>query len=817
MFLAMPGGGVWRSADFQSAAPTWIPLTDHLPGIDDTDRVGLNVVSTLAVDPQKPQRIYARAGMASPALLRSSDGGSTWSLVGQQKFGGATGIWRVLADPLGNVYAAFNSGGFWQSTDGGGTWTDVASNALNGVEFHDAVYFVDKGGTLAIYTGVIDRQGQGRSGVWSFINGQWFQMAMTLTNMRGQAFSPNVINHITMSADPVAGVCASLSQGDDGNKKVGLLNIFKLWNGIWDPWWFSQTDWFITQGGYVQGVCIAPDGRLYGGGIGLAQSSGDHSFVAIGTDVKGHSIHVDQHVIVAYGGLIYVGTDGGLFRFQPRANLPGVDLWESLNTTSLTNYLATGGAAHPTNSAVLLVGSQDNGIARRSGNGQWAHSDFSNEREKLRFDPDLKNQGIYAFSGDPNNGFYWSKDAGVSFQGFGPQGVPAPDPPPPFAFHPTNSARLLIGWMTAYETPDRGQTWTKGPTLQTSPTAVTYAGGNAAYIGAGSQLFQTFDAGQTWTQDPFNFPASIVSLCPDISNSAAIYVATNQNVFRRMTPQVGWEDVSGNLPLSINVMTLLTKGAGLDPWLFVGTDAGVFVASHLQSANTWWTRYGGGLPDTSIQDLQLTLSTGLILAATYGRGCWATVIGPEPPGVRVKVRGGVGCGSGPVAGGVTTVDADASSLVQPLTYKWTAVNTTIVGKDNGSSVKVNSPILGTTAIVSVTVTDAEGAIVHGSVSFASISPGIAYLRELMCHLKLNFPIDPLWDPLRDFPIDDFSRHDLELIHGIASEIVLASKSLLGVQNREGEQSIGAPARVATGVRRKGQRGPTAIVEGDKEQ
>jgi hypothetical protein len=73
MFLAMPGGGVWRSADFQSATPTWIPLTDHLPGIDDSDRVGLNVVSTLAVDPHKPQRIYARAGTASPALLRSSE------------------------------------------------------------------------------------------------------------------------------------------------------------------------------------------------------------------------------------------------------------------------------------------------------------------------------------------------------------------------------------------------------------------------------------------------------------------------------------------------------------------------------------------------------------------------------------------------------------------------------------------------------------------------------------------------------------------------------------------------------------------------
>src|SRR5437016_4608607 len=31
MFLGINGGGVWRSTDFTSASPTWIPLTDFLP------------------------------------------------------------------------------------------------------------------------------------------------------------------------------------------------------------------------------------------------------------------------------------------------------------------------------------------------------------------------------------------------------------------------------------------------------------------------------------------------------------------------------------------------------------------------------------------------------------------------------------------------------------------------------------------------------------------------------------------------------------------------------------------------------------------
>src|SRR5437588_1600758 len=251
MYLAMPGGGVWRSSNFMSAAPTWMPLTDHIPGIPDARRVELNNVSTLAVDPKRPQTIYARAGGSPPAILKSADGGDSWVLVGEGQFSGAGGIRRVLVDPLGTVYVAFNTGGFWQSIDGGATWTNVASAALDGVEFHDAVYFIDQNGQINIYMGVVDRQGQNRSGLWSFIGGNWTQMPIVMTNMHGQMFSPAVINHITMSVDPTAGVCASLSQPDDGVNQVGLLNVFKLFQGTWQPQWFSNTDWFITQGGYV--------------------------------------------------------------------------------------------------------------------------------------------------------------------------------------------------------------------------------------------------------------------------------------------------------------------------------------------------------------------------------------------------------------------------------------------------------------------------------------------------------------------------------------------------------------------------------------
>jgi hypothetical protein len=743
MYLGTPGGGVWRSSDFTSSAPTWTPLTDHPPGVTDADRVNMNVVSTLCVDPTNSRFVYAQDG-AGAAVLKSSDGGDSWTVIGKNGFGSAGGIARVLADPTGAVSIAFILGGFWQSTNGGSNWTNVAPAALSDVEFHDAVFFVDGTGTTQVFVGVVDRKGNGRGGIWSLINGTWKQMPMSLQNLRGQSFQRDVINHITLSSNRTAGVCASLSQVDDGNTKIGVLNAFRLINGTWQPQWASQTDWINTQGGYVQGLCLASDGRIYSGGIGISQSSGGSGFSAIGTDSNGSAIHVDVHVIIEHQGQIYVGTDGGLFRFTPQPNVTGVDRWESLNTPSLQNFLATGATVDPVASGIVLVGNQDNGIGRRSTNGQWTSSGYSNEREIVRFDPFPANAGNYAYSADPNNGFYWSQDNGVTFTGFGPPGVPAPDPPPPYAFHPTDSARLLIGWMTVFETPDRGATWNKRLTLTQAPTAVAYEGPQSIYVGASGQLFQSFNDGVSWSVDSFTFGDSIVAITADTANPDAIYLATSSRVFRRPSRTSPWEELTGNLTLAINTLRVKPRWAGQDPWLFVATGAGVFLASRLTRNTTWWTRYGSGLPDSNVQDLEIHTDTGLLVAATWGRGAWSTQIAPDPPSVKVIPKRD-DCGVFSVAGGTATVSASPSQLNAPFAYQWFATDTTIVGSSTAASATFTSPALGQTATLSVIVTDADGAVVAASLDVTSISQQIAAVEYFLCNLRKTLGLfDPLW-------------------------------------------------------------------------
>jgi photosystem II stability/assembly factor-like uncharacterized protein len=146
-------GGLWKSTNARSARPKWEPLTD--------DQASL-AVGAVAIDPVNPDIIYVGTGEANRAcdsyygqgILRSSDGGKRWTLVG----GGGSAfnnpgpfvgkaISRILIDPSTagsttstTIWAAttigvFSGGtiptcetpsgpnvGLWRSTDSGQTW-----------------------------------------------------------------------------------------------------------------------------------------------------------------------------------------------------------------------------------------------------------------------------------------------------------------------------------------------------------------------------------------------------------------------------------------------------------------------------------------------------------------------------------------------------------------------------------------------------------------------------------------------------------------------------------------------------------------------
>ncbi len=95
VYLGSTGGGVWRSSNAAAAdagSVTWKPLTDNLPAFSGVNIISLSV-GAVSVQPGASANGVVLAGTGDPneapdsyygaGILRSSDGGTTWSLITQ--------------------------------------------------------------------------------------------------------------------------------------------------------------------------------------------------------------------------------------------------------------------------------------------------------------------------------------------------------------------------------------------------------------------------------------------------------------------------------------------------------------------------------------------------------------------------------------------------------------------------------------------------------------------------------------------------------------------------------------------------------------
>jgi photosystem II stability/assembly factor-like uncharacterized protein len=136
---------VWKTIDGGS---TWTPLTDGQSTL---------FIGAIALALSNPNVIYAGTGEANMGpskvlekrtniyygrgILKSADGGDTWTLVGASQFDRRT-ISRIVVDPTDPdiVYVAVGAQavngvpgntGIWKSSDGGATWTNTTEGSIS--------------------------------------------------------------------------------------------------------------------------------------------------------------------------------------------------------------------------------------------------------------------------------------------------------------------------------------------------------------------------------------------------------------------------------------------------------------------------------------------------------------------------------------------------------------------------------------------------------------------------------------------------------------------------------------------------------------
>ena len=141
-YAASVGGGVWKTTNCCSTTTSWTVTTDD-PLISAID------IDTLTIDPNDHNTIYAGTGdlnfgsfsMGSQGILKSTDAGAHWTVLGADVFGAAyaepagqfpqyDAVGKVRVDPNNsNNVVAGTKKGIFVSYDGGTNWTGPCAAA----------------------------------------------------------------------------------------------------------------------------------------------------------------------------------------------------------------------------------------------------------------------------------------------------------------------------------------------------------------------------------------------------------------------------------------------------------------------------------------------------------------------------------------------------------------------------------------------------------------------------------------------------------------------------------------------------------------
>ncbi len=430
--------------------------------------------------------------------------------------------------------------------------------------------------------------------------------------------------------------------------------------------------------------------------------------------------HTDSHALAFdASGRLLIGTDGGMFRLN-NATLPAPTLippfngaipnWVSLNGAinvpgALNTIQFVGIGTHPTDPNKVAGGSQDNGLALFTGNIAW-DTKAGGDRGETVWDYDRPNN-LYNIapiaSVGPDNYVSKSIDGGNTWQDAtnGIQGQTTQNTLfyPDLIIDQNNSMRLFTGTDKVWVTDDGAANWSQTtkydnvvdvmipdtplsgmtPPIPIVTIGVTRAPDTILYVSQGGALFRiqlffpfpTAPATTDWV-DVSPPGGGVSKIVMDRTSPNTIYVVAGGTIWRSTNFGGSWVQLDGNIlnpnrlpAVGTNTLALDTRIATdpSDDILYAGTENGVYGLFNPTNTDVSWFRVGDqNLPNTSVRDLDLNTTTGILSAATYGRGVWQTRIRGTIQGQVFEDLNGNGIfdGGEPVQAGITVRLLDAT-------------------------------------------------------------------------------------------------------------------------------------------------------------
>lgn len=615
-------GGIWRSAN---GGASFVPVSDN--------HVDLSI-GAIAFAPSNPRVVYAAMGsdFLGTGVLRSDDAGATWRDVSGPTFAqrgrslragvDATNANRVWVAQVERQRTDNGSIGVFVSEDGGVTWTNVLPAATTD-------FLVVPGTAETLLAAVGETRGTWRPGVHKSVDGgkTW---ALILP---AGSFFP-------IRGEFVLGVPAGMPNryyaygGQDTLRREH--NFFVSDDG--GRTWTRHSPDIPTELAWYLGIDATDPNTVYLGfrdawrtrDGGVTWTNVTKSLTENGDFVPHLSTtHIDQHSFASVPGATYLGNDGGIFRSND-----GGTTYTSLSPT-LSVVQAYGVATHPTDPAVVYLGTQDNGLERRNPDGTWREL-VTGDYGSIVFDPNNPSRVIsnyiegQMFMVDERDRFSlaashdtWGEPiqrARIAFIA-------------PFEQSRTRGT-LYFGTYKVFVSDNFGAAWrttsdtdlTHGDRDRLRAIGISETDSTVLYTGSQSgRVMVSRNGGITWTDITAGLPQRTVkSFAIDPRNSATAYVSFSgygsDHVFVTRNYGTTWTPLSTGLPdVPVNALVLDPRNPDV---LYAGTDIGVFRHTGADA----WTLFNRGLPNVLVNDFAVTVD-GRVIAATYGRGAYELVSG----------------------------------------------------------------------------------------------------------------------------------------------------------------------------------------------
>ena len=665
LYAGGANGGIWRTLNATADSPSWVRLTDRQRSMS---------VGSLELDPTDANAQTLLAGSARTSslnslggaltgLLRSTNGGANWSVLGQAELasraivglaprgaiivaatnGGlfrssntgssfalasgipAENISDLAGDPLvlSRLYAVSNGAarGIYASSDTGATWTKVSDAAVDAVIVAGRKVELAVGRSNNIFAAIVGSTGRLADVAYSSNSGDtWSLLGVPTTVERnGAIFGAHAGGqgnlHLSIAADPIDADIVYI--GGDRQPTFGE-------GQAGDP-------------GFPNSLGARDfSGRLFRGDASLPLAMRWAALTHSGTN-NNSSPHADSRDMAfdAAGNLLE-SDDGGVYKRTSPANAAG--RWLSVNgSLQITEYH---GIAYDSVADRVIGGAQDTGtteqisLANRVFNsvstgdgGVPAVEDRSSAVLSTRYS---SFQRLLAFRRRTFNAAnVVQAQTFPAFVLLNASPAMAQQFYSPIAVNEASGLRLLICADNGiYESFDQGSTITR-----ISTTVITQFAGRPIVYGVSANpefLFTASGTGLFLRTAALAVPAQIgtsvasvrdVTVDPDaptrlfaIDVSAVSFSSNGGTSFANVTGNLGSFD-----PGELRSMAFVPSAT--DDALVVASDRGVFAAFN-SSGFASWVHLGTDLPNVPVFELEYDAADDVLIAGTLGRGIW---------------------------------------------------------------------------------------------------------------------------------------------------------------------------------------------------